>query len=113
MVKFLAADFIPVCRDAPHNSFINGFAVVGLSRPRYKRFEGLALDEKLKTADSEPWTGIQIINLASGSVAEWFRIDGAVAEIYDTAVAPGVTCGMSLGLGAGELATFVTVEEMD
>ena len=38
------------------------------------------------------------------------RIDGAVAEIYDTAAVPGVMCGMSLGLGAGELATFVTTE---
>lgn len=91
-------------------AFVNGFAVVGLSRPRYKRFEGLALDERLKAADSEPWTGVQIIDLATGSVAEWFRIDGAVAEIYDTAAVPGVMCGMSLGLGAGELATFVTTE---
>ena len=33
-------------------------------------------------------------------------------EIYDTAVVPGVACGMSLGLGAGELATFVTTEEL-
>ena len=94
-------------------AFHNGHAVVGLSRPRYKRFEGLELDAKLKAADSEPWTGIQIINLSTGSVAEWFRIDGAVAEIYDTAVVPGVMCGMSLGLGAGELATFVTTEAMD
>ena len=94
-------------------AFHNGHAVVGLSRPRYKRFEGLELDAKLQAADSEPWTGIQIINLSTGSVAEWFRIDGAVAEIYDTAVVPGVMCGMSLGLGAGELATFVTTEAMD
>ena len=93
-------------------SFHNGFAVIGLSRPRYKRFEGLELDAKLEAADSDPWTGVQIINLATGSVAEWFRIDGAVAEIYDTAVVPGVACGMSLGLGAGELATFVTTEDM-
>ncbi len=94
-------------------TFHNGFAIVGLSRPRYQRFEGLALDAKLKAADSEPWTGLQIINLSTGSVAEWFRIDGAVAEIYDTAVVPNVMCGMSLGLGAGELATFVTTEPMD
>lgn len=91
-------------------SFHGGYAVVGLSRPRYKRFEGLALDEKLKAADSEAWTGAQIIDLSTGSVAEWFRIDGAVMEIYDAAFVPGVMCGMSLGLAAPELATFVTVE---
>ncbi|MEO0360154.1 MAG: DUF4915 domain-containing protein [Pseudomonadota bacterium] len=77
---------------------------------RYQRFEGLALDEKLGATDSEPWTGAQIVDLATGAVAEWFRIDGAVAEIYDAAVVPGVACGMSLGLGAPELAGFVTIE---
>lgn len=94
-------------------AFIGNFAVVGLSRPRYNRFEGLELDAKLKAADSEPWTGIQIIDLTTGSVAEWFRIDGAVMEIYDTDVVPGVTCGMSLSLGANEVATFVTTEPME
>ena len=92
--------------------FIGGYAVVGLSRPRYKRFEGLALDDKLKAADSEPWTGIQVIDLKDGSVAEWFRIDGAVMEIYDAAVVPGVGCGMSLSLQAPEVATFVIPEDM-
>ncbi|MGB0508217.1 MAG: TIGR03032 family protein [Pikeienuella sp.] len=92
-------------------SFHNDFAIVGLSRPRYKRFEGLALDQRLADADSEPWTGIQIINLKTGAVAEWFRIDGAIAEVYDTGFVPDVTCAMSLSLGAGELARFITVED--
>ncbi|MEM7267716.1 MAG: TIGR03032 family protein [Pseudomonadota bacterium] len=94
-------------------AFHNGFAIIGLSRPRYKRFEGLELDQKLKDADSEPWTGIQIINLRDGSVAEWFRIDGAIMEVYDTAAVPGIQCGMSLSLGAGELASFVTIEDAE
>ncbi len=94
-------------------SFHNGFAIVGLSRPRYQRFEGLELDQKLKDADSDPWTGVQIINLQDGSIAEWFRIDGAVMEVYDTAVVRGVMCGMSLSLGAGELASFVTTEPLE
>lgn len=94
-------------------SFVGQYAVVGLSRPRYKRFEGLALDQKLADADSEPWTGVQVIDLTTGSVAEWFRIDGAVMEIYDTGVVPGVICGMSLSLGAGEIANFVTHEALE
>ncbi len=35
-------------------TFHGNFAFVGLSKPRYKRFEGLALDQKLQDADSEP-----------------------------------------------------------
>ena len=86
----------------------NGFAYVGLSKPRYKRFEGLALDQKLINADSEPWCGIQIIDLAKVTCAEWFRIDGAVKEIFDVAVIKGSACPMSIGPEAPELLSFIT-----
>ncbi len=85
-----------------------GFAYVGLSKPRYKRFEGLALDQRLRDADSEPWCGIQIIDLAKGTCAEWFRIDGAVKEIFDVAVIKGHACPMSIGPEAPELIKFIT-----
>lgn len=85
-----------------------GFAFVGLSRPRYKRFEGLALDQRLIDADSEAWCGIQIIDLARGVCAEWFRIDGGVKEIFDVAVMTGHACPMSIGPGAPELIKFIT-----
>ena len=86
----------------------NGFAYIGLSKPRYKRFEGLALDQKLKDVDSEPWCGIQIIDLAKGTCAEWFRIDGAVKELFDVAVITGHACPMSIGPNAPEIIKFVT-----
>ena len=86
----------------------NGYAFVGLSKPRYKRFEGLALDQRLKDADSEPWCGIQIIDLAKGVCAEWFRIDGDVKEIFDVAVINGHACPMSIGPGAPEIIKFIT-----
>jgi uncharacterized protein (TIGR03032 family) len=85
-----------------------GFAFVGLSKPRYKRFEGLALDQRLLDTDSEPWCGIQIIDLAKGVCVEWLRIDGAVKEIFDVAVIKGHACPMSIGPGAKELITFIT-----
>jgi len=40
-------------------AFHGKHAFVGLSKPRYERFEGLALDRKLAEADSEPWCGLQ------------------------------------------------------
>ena len=86
----------------------NGFAYNGLSKPRYKRFEGLALDQKLKDADSEPWCGIQIIYLAKGTCAEWFRIDGAVKELFDVAVITVHACPMSIGPSPPEIIKFVT-----
>jgi hypothetical protein len=47
--------------------FHGNFAFVGLSKPRYERFEGLALDKKLSEADSEPWCGVQVIDLNTGT----------------------------------------------
>lgn len=86
----------------------NGFAFVGLSKPRYKRFEGLALDQRLIKSDSEPWCGIQIIDLAKGCCVEWFRIDGDVKEIFDVAVINGHACPMSIGPDAPEIINFIT-----
>ena len=89
-------------------TFYGGYAFVGLSKPRYQRFEGLALDERLKAADSEPWCGIQVIDLARGTCSEWFRIDGAVEELYDVEALPGVMLPMAVSPNTPEAFRFVT-----
>ena len=99
-----------------HRGTAGDQAIVGLSKPRYQRFEGLALDSKLAAADSEPWCGVQVIGLGTGQVEHWFRIDGAIAELYDVAVVAGTTCPMALGAGTpealGEIAGLVTHEKL-
>ncbi|MCP4992359.1 MAG: DUF4915 domain-containing protein, partial [Gammaproteobacteria bacterium] len=84
------------------------FAFVGLSKPRYKRFEGLALDQKLKDADSEPWCGIQIIDLNSGTCVDWLRIDGAIGELYDLEIIKGYACPMAVPPHSEEAAGLIT-----
>jgi uncharacterized protein (TIGR03032 family) len=91
-------------------AFHDKYAFVGLSKPRYKRFEGLALDERLKQADAEPWCGVQIIDLDTGGCVDWLRIDGAVAELYDIAVIPGFARPMALTPFSGEAAALITVD---
>jgi uncharacterized protein (TIGR03032 family) len=109
-----ARRFVPV---AFYPGFLRGlaikgrYALVGLSKPRYERFEGLALDERLARADSEAWCGVQAIDLETGSCAEWFRIDGAVSEIYDVALMPGAACPMSLGFASADLRTLITYDD--
>jgi len=88
--------------------FHGKFALVGLSKPRYERFEGLALDKKLAEADSEPWCGVQVIDLDTGACVHWFRIDGAIGELYDVAVVPGVMRGMSLSFASNEVLGLIT-----
>jgi len=91
-------------------AFHGNLAFVGLSKPRYKRFEGLALDQKLKDADSEPWCGIQIIDLDKRCCIDWLRIDGAVAELFDVAVIPGFCCSMTVSPNSSDVAGLVTYE---
>lgn len=93
-------------------SFHDNLAFVGLSRPRYKRFDGLELDQRLKEADSEAWCGIQIIDLTTGACVDWFRIDGKIGELYDVEVIPGVVCPMAVPPTSDEAAQLVTYKDM-
>ena len=93
-------------------AFHRNSAVVGLSLPRDKTFSGLDLDANLKARDGEPWCGIQIIDLNSGDVLQWLRLEGQVRELFDVAVLPGVRCPMAVSPQAREFAATVTrVEE--
>ena len=89
-------------------AFCGRFAMVGLSKPRHKRFEGLALDQRLQDADSEPWCGVQIIDLQTATCVDWLRIDGAVSEIYDVAAMPDLVWPMSLAPTSAEAAGVIT-----
>lgn len=103
--------FVPLCF-CP--GFVRGlafhgkFAFVGLSKPRYQRFEGLPLDQRLAETSSEAWCGVQVIDLNTGACVQWFRIDGAVAELYDVALVPGFTRPMALGLASSDILSFIT-----
>jgi|SRR5665213_918114 len=92
--------------------FHDKYAFVGLSRPRYERFEGLALDQKLKDADSEAWTGVQVIDLTTGNVVQWFRMDGPVAELYDVNIVEGFNQPMCIGFENDDILAFITHDEL-
>jgi uncharacterized protein (TIGR03032 family) len=89
-------------------AFHGKYAFVGLSKPRYQRFEGLALDAKLAATDSEPWCGVQVIDTDSGACVHWFRLDGPVGELYDLDVVPGVQRAMSLSFASNEVLSLIT-----
>ena len=90
-------------------AFLGDYAFVGLSKPRYKRFEGLPLEQKLKDADSEAWCGIQIIQLSTGTCVDWLRIDGNLSELYDLEVIPNVLAPMAVSPNSAEAAKLITL----
>tara|TARA_R110000787_G_scaffold67411_2_gene151074 strand:- start:70582 stop:71706 length:1125 start_codon:yes stop_codon:yes gene_type:complete len=91
-------------------AFHGNFAATTLSKPRHGRFEGLALDDKLKEKDADAWCGIQILNLETGSVAHWLRFDGAITELFDICILPGVRNPITLGPNSVEIRDFITFE---
>ncbi len=95
-------------------SFAGNFALVGLSRPRHnKTFSGLPLDDRLLREKVEPRCGIYVINLTTGDVVNWLRIEGLVEEIYDVVALPWVRRPMALGFKSDEIRRMITMEETD
>jgi uncharacterized protein (TIGR03032 family) len=87
------------------------YALVGLSRPRHnKTFSGLPLDDLLKSRHSEPRCGVQVIDLRSGDVIHWLRLEGVVEELYDVVALPGVRRPMALGFKTDEIRRVLSIE---
>lgn len=95
-------------------SFVGDYAIVGLSLPRENRtFSGLALDEKLQKADTDARCALQVIDLKTGDIVHWLRIEGVVQELYDVSVLPGVQRPMAIGFMTDEIRRILTVDDQD
>ncbi len=91
-------------------AFHNGHAIVGLSLPRNGSFSGLALDDALARRDADPWCGLQIVDLASGNIVEWIRLEGGISELFDVCALPGVRRPTATGFLNDEVHRLVTIE---
>ncbi len=93
-------------------SFLGNFAIVGLSKPRGNRtFSGLPLEENLAKVKSEARCGLMVIDLNSGDIVHWLRIDGVVEELYDVVTLPGAIRPMALGFKTDEIRRVIHVGE--
>jgi uncharacterized protein (TIGR03032 family) len=92
-------------------SFHGDFALIGLSRPRHnKTFSGLPLEANLQARQAEPRCGVLVIDLRTGDVVHWLRIEGVVDELYDVVTLPGVRRPMALGFKTDEIRRVLSVE---
>lgn len=99
--------FEPIC-DMPGFarglSFLGKHAVIGVSRPRKdKTFKGLELDERLEARGQEPICAIIGVNLETGEIEHLLQIEGAIQELYDVCVLPGLRRPMALGFMSDEI----------
>jgi uncharacterized protein (TIGR03032 family) len=85
-------------------------AVIGLSKPRDGRFEGLALDARLAERGEEARCGLAIVSLKTGELEHWLYLEGAITELFSVAVLPGVENALTIGPQSREIAELVTFE---
>ena len=90
--------------------FMGDFAIVGLSKPRDNRtFTGLALDDALTDKQTEARCALQVIDLKSGDIVHWLRIDGIVEELYDVVPLPGAKRPMAVGIISDEICRMISI----
>ncbi len=91
-------------------SFVGDYAVIGSSLQRENRtFQGLALDDNLKSREAEPRCGLYVIDLRTGDLVHWVRIEGVVRELYDVVVLPQTRRPMALGFKSDEVCRTVSI----
>ena len=89
-------------------AFVDGCAVVGVSRPRRQgAFDGLALDEALARREQEPVCMLAVVDLATGEIAHRLEISGVIRELYDVAALPGLRRPMLIGFRTDEVRRMV------
>ncbi|MBN3957411.1 TIGR03032 family protein [Nostoc sp. NMS8] len=91
-------------------AFTGDYAIVGLSKPRDKTFSGLKLDENLVNKNTEPRCGLMVIDLKTGQVAHWLRLEGGMTELYDVQVLPEIRCPQVLGFQTQEIQQLITLD---
>ena len=93
-------------------TFHGDYAIATLSKPRHLTFQGLELNDRLTQKSAEPQCGLQIIDLRSGAISEWLRLDGTlVTELYDSVVLPGVRQPMAVGFKTTEIERLMLIED--
>jgi uncharacterized protein (TIGR03032 family) len=93
-------------------AFLGDYAVIGLSLARDNRtFSGLALDEALAARAVEPRCGLAVVDLVSGDMKHWVRIEGVVRELYDVAALPGVRRPSAIGFKTDEVDHAISIDE--
>ena len=91
-------------------SFLGDYAMVGLSQCRENRtFQGLELDDNLKSHDAEAHCGLCVIDLRTGDLVHWLWLQGIVRELYDVVVLPGVRRPSALGFKTDEIRRTISI----
>jgi uncharacterized protein (TIGR03032 family) len=86
------------------------YAIVGLSKPRHKTFQGLPLDERLAKEKIEARCGLYVIDLKNGGTPHWLTLEGVVTELYDVVTFPKVKRPSMIGFRNDQIRRVITID---
>ncbi|MCA9715415.1 MAG: TIGR03032 family protein [Myxococcales bacterium] len=85
-------------------------AIVGLSALReHRTFGDLELGARLENKRADARCGFVVIDLRTGDLVHWLRIEGVVRELYDVVILPGARRPMALGFKTDEIRRMITM----
>lgn len=90
-------------------SFVNDYAVVGLSVGRENTFSGLRLQDNLEKKGALARCAIQVVSLKNGDIPHEIRFTGDIRELFDVAVLPGFRMPGCVGFHTEEIWKRITV----
>lgn len=91
-------------------TFLGKYAVIGLSKSRQNRtFSGLPLDGALAEKKADPRCGLFVVDLTTGDIVHWLRIEGMVEELYDVAILPKVRMPAAIGVKSDEIRRVISI----
>ena len=68
-------------------AFVDGFAIATISQPRqHADFEALPIAAALEKSNAQPQCALVVIDLESGNLIHWLRIDGVGGELGDVTI---------------------------
>ena len=91
-------------------TIIGNFAVACVSRPpEGDAFAGLDIHTHLRNSDVEATCGLLVIELTSGNILHWLRLDGVIEEVSGVTTLPGVFRPRAVGFKSDEIARTISL----
>lgn len=89
---------------------VGNFAICGLSKAREDAsFGDLALGKNVEERGSELRCGLVVVDLTSGNILHWIRIEGLVQELFGVAAIPGIMNPRAIGFKSDEIERTISL----
>lgn len=86
------------------------FALLGLSKARQnKTFQGLPLDDALSAKQAEAQCGVYVVDLRTGDIAHFLKIECQITELYDVVVFPQVARPSMIGFRNDQIRRTISI----